>query len=661
MRLANGDGVPCPQPINPRASEAPFRGQGSPSPFAPKVLIVEDEVILALDMRQHLTRVGFDVIGTARSAAEAFQLIEQRTPDVVLMDIRIDGELDGVQAAAIIRSRYSLPVIYLTAHADEATLERAEATEPFGYIVKPLQDFKIKAVILMALRRHRMERELQQSRALLFSTLNQLEAAKQAAEAANRAKSDFLARMSHEIRTPMNLIMGMNALLLESPLNEKQKQQVEISYRNMRRLLRVINGILDLSKVEAGELTFEATPFDLNELLKECAATISAAIEGKGLELEVSIDLGVERYWLGDSERLQQVLLNLIGNSIKFTGHGKIAVRVRAESGLQGEKGLRFEVTDSGCGIPRDKAAVIFEAFQQVDESMNRRFEGTGLGLSIAKTLVERMGGNIWVDQSCELGAKLVFTVFLPLATAAALHNKTALGALARCNGTVAAGTRILVVEDNPENVVLLEAYLDNLGLALDFAVNGVEGAAKRQEGNYDLVLMDVQMPVMDGYTATRKIRAWEKASGARRVPIVALTAHALSSAAAESLEAGCDAHLTKPLERSDLLDAIGKFAKHPAAPVEPISELILRRRPAFLAHRWLDLETMRAALGAQEFAVIQKIAHNCKGIGRGYGFPQISELGASIERAAKASDAGQILASMALFDNCLQAAALAS
>ena len=310
-------------------------------------MIVEDEAIIALDIQSHLTRVGFEVTGVARSAAEAFCLIDQKRPDIVLMDIRIYGDLDGVQAAGIIRSRYALPVIYLTAHADEATLERAEATEPFGYIVKPLQHFKVKAVITMALRRHRTERELEESRNLLSATLQQLEIAKYAAEAANSAKSDFLARMSHEIRTPMNLIMGMNALLLESPLNEKQKQHVEISHRNVRRLLRLINGILDLSKVEAGELSFEAVPFDLNEVLKECAATISAAIERKGLELEIFVDLSARRYWLGDAERLQQVLLNLIGNSIKFTAEGRIEVRVRSEMSASGEAGLRFEVADS--------------------------------------------------------------------------------------------------------------------------------------------------------------------------------------------------------------------------------------------------------------------------------------------------------------------------
>lgn len=216
---------------------------------------------------------------------------------------------------------------------------------------------------------------------------------------------------------------------------------------------------------------------------------------------------------------------------------------------------------------------------------------------------------------------------------------------------------RILLVEDNPENVILLRAYLHNASLSLHFASNGLEAVKKRKRNNYDLVLMDVQMPVMDGHTATREIRAWEKAQGKAPIPIVALTAHALNGASAESIEAGCDGHLTKPVERDDLLAAIVKFAKQAARPVEALSERIAARRPAFLENRWLDLSKMKDALLTKDYAAIQHIGHNCKGIGKGYGFPDISEAGSNVECAARALDVVEVEKSIDAFEKCIQAA----
>ena len=469
----------------------------------------------------------------------------------------VTGEMSlRFYVGAVIRSTSGLPLGTLcvidTQARESPAPELIETLEDLAFLVSEQLEFRAVAAA-----RTGTEREHQK----------QLEAASQTAEAANRAKSDFLARMSHEIRTPMNLIMGMNALLLESPLNDRQRQHIEISYRNVRRLLRLINGILDLSKVEAGELIFHDAPFDLDEHLSECVATISDAIERAGLEFKTSISADTWRYWTGDAERLQQVLLNLVGNSIKFTEAGKVTVAVGPETDANGQPGLRFEVTDTGCGVPKDKSALIFEPFRQVEETLRRTREGTGLGLSIAKTLVERMGGRIWVEETPEPGAKFVFTVFLKPSTREAAGSRAFSAGTRGVPTALKQGQRILLVEDNPENVVLMQAYLENLSISLDLASNGVEAVEKRLEHSYDLILMDIQMPVMDGYTATQQIRLWERENGMSRVPIIALTAHAFNGASAQSLDAGCDGHLTKPVERMDLLENIAQFATSGVVP----------------------------------------------------------------------------------------------
>ena len=491
-----------------------------------------------------------------------------------------------------------------------------------------------------------------------------LKQTQQQAEKATRVKSEFLATMSHEIRTPMNLILGMHSLLLESRLTAKQRKNLEISHRNVRRLLRLINGILDLSKVESGKLILEAIPFSLNEVLEDTVANVAAAVDRKGLRLSLQIEPGVHPYRTGDPERLQQVLLNLLGNAVKFTPSGSIHVRVKSAAGDAGDGTenrdfIQVEVADTGCGIPKEKEELLFQRFQQLDSAMNRTHEGSGLGLSIAKSLVEMMEGKIWLAKTASpstalgttLGTTFVFTVRLPQTSGDQLSAPIHTGKPGQVR-KLKAGLRLLIVEDNEENLFLLQSYLTGQNVRIDTAANGMEAMAQRRATSFDLILMDIQMPLMDGHAATREIRVWERHHGQPRVPIVALTAHALSDAAAQCFAAGCDGYLSKPVERRDLLDHIGRFtdSAEPVAAAPPKVSGIAALRPRYLANRRNDIQNMRQALQKGDFDGIGRIAHDCKGTGTGYGFPEITALGKALEAAAKENDPAEVAARLEEF-----------
>lgn len=468
-----------------------------------------------------------------------------------------------------------------------------------------------------------------------------LEEARAKAMEASNLKSSFLANMSHEIRTPLNGIIGMTKLMEQTPLNARQTDYLETIKVSSTSLLSLINEILDLSKIESGKFQLEETNFELSSLIKSAVAIVDYSAKLKNLEIKTEIDPNVPEFLTGDPLRLRQVLLNLINNAIKFSEHGMIKVRITPKGpDASGSMHLLFEIIDQGIGFDADTKSKLFQSFSQGDGSMTRKYGGTGLGLAISKQIVEMMKGTIDVDSVKGIGSRFYFDVNLGLP-----HSDAEIQRISNLKPVAPLQGHVLIAEDNLVNQKVVSEMLSTMGCTSYVVENGNAAIAALLTEHYDLVLMDAQMPVMDGYEATRLIRKGQAGEDNKMIPILATTANAIKGDIELCLEAGMNDYISKPISYNDLAFKIGKWMGRGQHVVNPLNMDNLKHEDKKSGNMLLkevveifneespaQITRMRQAIADKDYAKIPPIAHNLKSSAAVLGAMRLKELAERIE-----------------------------